>query len=146
MPPSFYWAPRVRQSPSPVPLPPEVLKVHLWPPLPQPLPWLRSHHLISAVAFHPASLPPGSLHPTQPSFAQGDSAVVRNQEWTTQVDCRMLYVHPTAGAGGAGDEPCLPQVLVYASASDSEPVQLAPAGGAQRPGKEAHDIQVSATF
>lgn len=75
VPPSFYWAPRARQSPSPVPLHPQVLKVHLWPPLPQPLPWLRSHHLISAVAFHPASLPPGSLHP-QPSFAQGDSAVV----------------------------------------------------------------------
>ena len=32
-----------------------------------------------------------------------------------------------AGAGGAGDEPCPPQVLAYASASDGEPVQLAPA-------------------
>ena len=32
-----------------------------------------------------------------------------------------------AGAGGAGDEPCPLQVLAYASASDGEPVQLAPA-------------------
>lgn len=53
-----------------------------------------------------------------------------------------------AGAGGAGDEPCLPQVLVYASASDSEPVQLAPAEVELSDlGKGTHlSIQVSATF
>lgn len=53
-----------------------------------------------------------------------------------------------AGAGGAGDEPCPPQVLVYALASDGEPVQLAPAGVELRDlGKDTHlSIQVSPTF
>lgn len=53
-----------------------------------------------------------------------------------------------AGSGGAGDEPCPPQVLVYASASDGEPVQLAPAGVELRDlGKDTHlSIQVSPTF
>ena len=39
---------------------------------------------------------------------------------------RMLYVRPSWGRR-AGDEPCPLQVLAYASASDGEPVQLAPA-------------------